>query len=444
MSIDASRTRTARRGGSATPIDFATIGHHAPAASRFRHARHRAHALALRGRGARRHSSRAAATRGDAPARAIALTECRLPRARHRRAMRRAGSAGESRARRRDARSALAVAVLPANTLTPRPDPLFILAGGPGQAATRSGRSPRSSIDVRRDRDIVLVDQRGTGRSSPLDCAAFGPTTASRRRSRSIRCRRRRHAPGNCRRSGIDPAQYTTAAFVADLDAIRVALGYDRINLWGGSYGTRVALEYLRRHPAQVRSMVLDGVVPPRMAPLARRLADARGRARGADRRLRRRARVPRRASRSRRDARRHRRPPRTDRSRRHAHRSAHRRGTRRCGSSFDHVLAALQPLFYVPELASLLPEVIGRAAAGDFGPLVAAVSLLTADVAEQLNTALHFSVTCADDARAGHARPTRQTPRRRAHAARSRERAARGLRRLAARHGAGRCRPRR
>ena len=64
---------------------------------------------------------------------------------------------------------------------------------------------------------------------------------------------------------GIDAAQYTTAAWIEDLDAVRAALGYAKINLWGGSYGTRVALEYVRRHPDRVRSVVLDGVAPPSM-----------------------------------------------------------------------------------------------------------------------------------------------------------------------------------
>src|SRR6185369_12993584 len=69
----------------------------------------------------------------------------------------------------------LTVAVLPANTLHPLPDPLFIFAGGPGQAATALAPFAAQLTDVRKDRDIVLFDQRGTGRSSPLECAAFAP-----------------------------------------------------------------------------------------------------------------------------------------------------------------------------------------------------------------------------------------------------------------------------
>ena len=148
------------------------------------------------------------------------------------------------------------VAVLPANTLAPKPDPLFILAGGPGQAAiARSAPFASRLTEVRAHRDIVLIDQRGTGRSSPLDCAgiqAARQTTRSTsiRVPRATACARR-----NSRAQGVDAAQYTTTAWIADLEAMRAALGYATLNLWGGSYGTRVALEYLRRHPDRVRSV---------------------------------------------------------------------------------------------------------------------------------------------------------------------------------------------
>ncbi len=335
--------------------------------------------------------------RGGVPARAIALTECRLPR------LAVAAQCGElevpeNRAAPQGRTIRLAVAVLPANTLTPRPDPLFILAGGPGQAASRLGPFAAHLIDVRRDRDIVLVDQRGTGRSAPLDCEAWRHEDGIEAVIEIDPVPKAQACAGELSARGIDTAQYTTAAFVADLDAVRAALGYDRINLWGGSYGTRAAQEYLRRQPAHVRSMVLDGVVPPGMTPLvdvwatreaalAAVIAACAGTpachaahpdlgatltaigerlgATGRDVTLT---------------------DPRTGEAR-----------TLRL--SFDHVLAALQALLYVPELSSLLPEVIGRAAAGDFGPLFAAVSPLAADVAEQLDSALHFSVTCADDA---------------------------------------------
>ena len=198
---------------------------------------------------------------GDArPRSTIALAECRLPK------LPLAAQCGtlevpENRDQPDGRKISLAIAVLPANTLHPRADPLFILAGGPGQAASFLGPFAAALTGVRKDRDIVLVDQRGTGRSSPLVCAAFKPDRRPADAAldfdpgpKAAACARELAA------QGIDAAQYTTAAWVADLDAVRAALGYARINLWGGSYGTRVAQEYLRRHPDRVRSVVLDGV----------------------------------------------------------------------------------------------------------------------------------------------------------------------------------------
>src|SRR5262249_54274643 len=109
---------------------------------------------------------------GDGPRSSIALSECRLPK------LPLAAQCGtlevpENRAKPEGRKISLAIAVLPANTLNPRADPLFILAGGPGQAASFLGPFAALLTSVRKDRDIVLVDQRGTGRSSPLDCAAF-------------------------------------------------------------------------------------------------------------------------------------------------------------------------------------------------------------------------------------------------------------------------------
>jgi len=160
------------------------------------------------------------------------------------------------------ARIRLNVVVLPARTGRPAADPLYLLAGGPGQAATRVGALLGPAFaQVRRKRDLVLVDQRGTGGSNPLVCheeekplfrrfdSAFDPEPL-------LRC---------LEKLGGDPRHYSTAAATEDLEAVRAALGHERINLWGASYGTRAALAYLRRHGDRVRSVVLDGVVPPEM-----------------------------------------------------------------------------------------------------------------------------------------------------------------------------------
>ncbi len=176
-------------------------------------------------------------------------------------------------------RIAIAVTLLPANTLSPKADPLFMLAGGPGQSSAALAPFAGMLGGVRRNRDIVLVDPRGTGKSSPLRCAALAPRDPFDDFSNvdiadaAQRCLREIKAAGE-----VDVAQYTTSALVADIDAVRAALGYERINLWGGSYGTRVAQEYLRRYPQHVRTMVLDGVAPPGLAHRSRYLADARRR----------------------------------------------------------------------------------------------------------------------------------------------------------------------
>jgi pimeloyl-ACP methyl ester carboxylesterase len=335
---------------------------------------------------------------GDAarPRGAVTLADCRLPK------LPLAAQCGtlevpENRNQPGGRKVALSIAVLPANTLHPRADPLFILAGGPGQAASFLGPFAAALTGVRKDRDIVLVDQRGTGRSSPLVCAAFKAdhslegTLEFDPVPKAAECARELAA------QGVDAAQYTTSAWIADLDAVRAALGYDRINLWGGSYGTRAALEYLRRHPEHVRSVVLDGVASPSMKTtldvwpsreaalaavfeacaaspacaaahpdLARTLDAIRERLgpQGRDMALT---------------------DPRTG-------------ATQTIRMTFDLVIGALQPFTYAPELSALLPEVIGRAAEGDFGPLHAGAMLVTGDLDEQSNTALHYSVTCAED----------------------------------------------
>src|SRR5689334_202807 len=185
---------------------------------------------------------------GKAPVRQIALTECRVPK------LATAAQCGtlevpEDRARPAGRRLAIAVVVLPAATLSPRPDPLIMLPGGPGQSSEALAPLAGALTGVRRSRDIVLIDPRGTGKSAPLRCPALAPRDAFAELAQeqtiaaaAQRCIAELRAGGEA-----DPAQYTTSAVVADVDAVRIALGYDRITLWGGSYGTRVAEEYLRR-----------------------------------------------------------------------------------------------------------------------------------------------------------------------------------------------------
>ena len=155
----------------------------------------------------------------------------------------------------------LRVAVVPAVSRTPQPDPLVFLAGGPGQAATESYVQIWTAFRlVERERDIVLVDQRGTGSSNPLRCPKPKDTAGFWLLEDTV------IEPwvAECLKTlDASPEFYTTAIAMEDLDAVREALGYEQVNLYGVSYGTRAALSYLRQYPDRVRSVILDGVAPP-------------------------------------------------------------------------------------------------------------------------------------------------------------------------------------
>ncbi len=284
-------------------------------------------------------------------------------------------------------------AVVPAVARNKEPDPLVVLAGGPGQAATRTARQLLpifSQANARRD--IVLVDQRGTGRSHPLECQVDETSLAatfeqSQQLERLNACLKT--LPGDLR-------QYATWIAVRDLDVVRARLGVERWNLWGGSYGTRVALEYMRQFPSRVRSAVLDGVAPPDMVlPVSfgldadaalKALVDACSR----DERCRRNypdfgqritellARVERGID----------------------IRIAHpltgivepMRLDRRVMSSLLRV-----PL-YAPQLAAVLPYALARAADGEYTPLVALSAAVAGGINENFAAGMHFAVICAED----------------------------------------------
>ena len=167
----------------------------------------------------------------------------------------------ENREARKGRRIPLNVMVIPALSPRPAPDPLFVLVGGPGQAAT-DGAEAFSQLfaEVRQNRDIVLVDQRGTGRSNRLDCTLASVNDAIQAfvaydipRDQIRRCRAELERKADLR-------FYTTPVAMDDLDEVRAWLGYEKINVYGGSYGTRAALVYLSRHPERVRTLTLRAV----------------------------------------------------------------------------------------------------------------------------------------------------------------------------------------
>jgi pimeloyl-ACP methyl ester carboxylesterase len=152
----------------------------------------------------------------------------------------------------------LSIAVVPAIQRSPEPDPLFILVGGPGQSAIEVFPALYSTLfKIHEKRDIILVDQRGTGKSNPLRCLDPNDETLDDEQTIAIlkACPKKLDA---------DLRHYTTDIAMRDLDQVRASLGYETINLYGISYGTRAALVYLKMHPAHVRSIVLDAVVDPK------------------------------------------------------------------------------------------------------------------------------------------------------------------------------------
>ena len=168
----------------------------------------------------------------------------------------------ENRATRKGRTIKINVLVLPATGPNREPDALFYLAGGPGSAATEDAPGIAGILArVREHRDLVFVDQRGTGHSNALDCELFNQADpqsflGSFFPVESVRKCREQLEPK------ADLTLYTTRIAMDDLDDVRAALGYEQINLYGGSYGTRAALAYLRQHPKHVRTVMLHGVAP--------------------------------------------------------------------------------------------------------------------------------------------------------------------------------------
>lgn len=158
---------------------------------------------------------------------------------------------------------AIHFAIVDARGAALRP-PLYFFAGGPGQGASSAFGPVLAHLDaLAEDRDLVLVDQRGTGRSSPLRCEPAPNSTIADRLARAVD---RAELEACLAGYDVDPRNFTTAIATDDLEAIRAALEHSQIDLIGASYGARAAMVYARAHPDRVRHMVLDGVPPVDMA----------------------------------------------------------------------------------------------------------------------------------------------------------------------------------
>ena len=293
-------------------------------------------------------------------------------------------------------------AMIPALARRKADDAVLFFAGGPGQGAiTLAGAWAARYARLGQRRDLVFVDQRGTGRSAPLVCPDDDERTAlqplASRTDESARLDRLR----DCRRALQTLAYgdlrfFTTALAMADVDAVRQALGVARIDLVGGSYGTRAALELMRQFPATVRRAVLDGVAPPDMhlpdaaardnqAALDALLAacaaepactaahpDLRSQWLGLLQALPRDVTLPHPVTGR----------PESVRLRR------------------DTVLALVRAPLYAPALAAALPAAIEQAALGRWSPLAALAGALGGGGggAAAMATGMHFSVVCAED----------------------------------------------
>ncbi len=286
--------------------------------------------------------------------------------------------------------------VVPAMARRKLPDPVFMLAGGPGQSAIALAPTALPLFTrLNNRRDIVFVDQRGTGRSAPLECE----DTWRRPLAEQADPERQVEQLARCRTTLQslpygDLRFFTTPIAMQDLDAVRAQLGAERINLVGGSYGTRAALELLRQFPNRVRRSVIDGVAPPDMALPASFSTDGQA---AFDAML-------------------------AACERESACASAHptlradwaallKSLPRRVTAAHpltgqtetfmltrEMVLGAMRGPLYAPSLAAALPQVIGEAARDRFEPLVGINSLFAARRGMAPAMGMHFSVVCAED----------------------------------------------
>jgi pimeloyl-ACP methyl ester carboxylesterase len=156
----------------------------------------------------------------------------------------------------------LTFAVVDSLSPEPKADAFTVINGGPGGSSLELYADSAGAFQgILRERDIVLVDQRGTGQSTPLDCPELA-TLPGGLEPAAVRA-----ATDACLASlKADPRFFTTSVAVRDLDAVREALGLEQLNVYGVSYGTRVAMHYARHYPERTRTLVLDGVVPPGLA----------------------------------------------------------------------------------------------------------------------------------------------------------------------------------
>jgi pimeloyl-ACP methyl ester carboxylesterase len=293
----------------------------------------------------------------------------------------------------------LALALVPSRSPKPTADPVFILAGGPGQSARESWRMVAGVFKaVLANRHVILLDQRGTGASNRFDCPTpeeidplavdVDPAQAAALARACIEAVKDTH----------DPRFYSTEDAARDLDHVRAALGAEQVNLVGISYGTRIGQIYTKRYPERVRSLLLDSVVPNELIL-------------GTEHAINLEATLKAQLGRCRDDA--------------------------ECGNKFGDPYATLRELsaelratprmrnvrdprdgewvekpltpaslavvarmyMYSSDTAALLPLTLAEARAGRFEPLLGQAAMMSDDMGSQIAGGMHWSVICAEDA---------------------------------------------
>jgi pimeloyl-ACP methyl ester carboxylesterase len=303
----------------------------------------------------------------------------------------------ENRATKTGRRIALNIVVLPStNQQQHAPDPLFYLAGGPGGSAT-SYATEKFIQNLRRNRDVVLVDQRGTGDSNPLNCPSAGSREDMRpyfgppwpvERIRACRSELEKVA---------DLTLYTTSIAMDDLDEVREALGYKLVNIYGGSYGSTTSLVYLRQHGDTVRSVAVFGVAPPfAKIPLsfARGVQDSMNRLFAdcaADKACN--ETYPDVAGDFKKVMAQFDNGPVEVNAT-----NVFTRQVQKVNVARDAFVDGIRQLLYVPAAAAALPALIHIGAGGDLGPLVGTAFQVVTQIDSKIARGMQFSVICAED----------------------------------------------
>lgn len=291
--------------------------------------------------------------------------------------------------------------VVPAMARNKQLDSVLMLAGGPGQSAIDAAPALMSRLArLNSRRDLVFIDQRGTGRSAPLHCADESRLPVHQIADLAQQLERLRQCSEALAKLPYgDMRFFTTTLAMQDFDAVRDQLGVPKWNLIGASYGTRAALEYLRQFAQRVRRTVMDGVAPPDMVLPVSFSADGQAAMDAVLKAC-----------------------------------EADTNGTTACANQFPHlrqqwrdllgglprqvsvnhlvtgklesfeltrsaVLRLIRAPLYAPALVSGLPAAIDAASRGNFSGLVGLSGVLSTRKVSRLAMGMHFSVMCAEDA---------------------------------------------